>query len=745
MNQDQSLALASNWQQQAYQYLLDSQYDKAAQLYEQAVESEPDVKSHYWHLGLMLLLQGQETEAQTSWLFGMMDGDLEDQQAWSQELVQVLETEAERQRLEVGDYKLAWVIRQHIRELHPTDINNLLHIVGLLTLDGTYTGEKLTESGILEQLQSPDIGTVDERLLTQVIENILDKAPFQELSYELVKASIPYITDSVTFINILIPVIYKIAYSARKHRLALKFTEQGLRLNPKHSELLRCVAWFHQDLQNYSEGIEAAKQYYDVLQNLGDKPYANLAIMRGLMSAGGRWDEFKTTMAHQQSILNELIEEQPNDLSSSTAVGLFATTFFFPYFQDNPSATLKLRNAVSQLAQNNIENNSKETVNQCRQWQSRMIQPNAVTKRLKIGYISHCLKNHSVGWLARWLFQHHNRDQFEIYGYFLASEVKPRNLQQWYLEKVDKAHQLEIDSTEAAEKVAADEIDILVDLDSITLTNTCEIMAIKPAPIQVTWLGWDASGVPNIDYYIADPYVLPEDAQNDYSEKIWRLPQTYIAVDGFEVDVPTLRREQLDISSDAIIYYTAQRGYKYNPETARLQVKILKEVPNSYFVIKGLADQDSLKQFYTKIAESEGVNGDRFKLLPLDPSEGVHRVNLAIADVVLDTYPYNGATTTMETLWMGIPMVTRVGQQFAARNSYTMMINAGITEGIAWTDDEYIEWGVRLGTDEALRQQVAWKLRKSKQTAPLWNGKQFTREMEKAYQQMWQNYLDGRG
>jgi predicted O-linked N-acetylglucosamine transferase (SPINDLY family) len=91
---------------------------------------------------------------------------------------------------------------------------------------------------------------------------------------------------------------------------------------------------------------------------------------------------------------------------------------------------------------------------------------------------------------------------------------------------------------------------------------------------------------------------------------------------------------------------------------------------------------------------------------------------------------------------MGIPLVTRVGEQFAARNSYTMMMNAGLTEGLAWTDDEYIEWGVRLGKDMALRQQISWKLRQSRQTAPLWNAKQFTREMENAYEQMWQRYLE---
>ena len=133
---------------------------------------------------------------------------------------------------------------------------------------------------------------------------------------------------------------------------------------------------------------------------------------------------------------------------------------------------------------------------------------------------------------------------------------------------------------------------------------------------------------------------------------------------------------------------------------------------------------------------------DRLRFLPDVAFEEIHRANLGIADVVLDTYPYNGATTTLETLWMGIPLVTRVGEQFASRNSYTRMMNVGVTEGIAWTDEEYVEWGVRLGKDEKLRQQIAWKLRQSRQTSPLWNAEQFTRNMEKAYEQMWLKYLD---
>ncbi|NJL21904.1 MAG: hypothetical protein HC895_15610 [Leptolyngbyaceae cyanobacterium SM1_3_5] len=171
----------------------------------------------------------------------------------------------------------------------------------------------------------------------------------------------------------------------------------------------------------------------------------------------------------------------------------------------------------------------------------------------------------------------------------------------------------------------------------------------------------------------------------------------------------------------------------------RRQLQILQAVPNSYFLIKSIkADQAALEAFFRQMAEEMGVAGDRLRFLPRVPAETVHRANLAIADVVLDTFPYTGATTTLETLWMGIPLVTQVGEQFAARNSYTMLKNVGVEAGIAWSAEEYVEWGIRLGTDPALRQQISWQLQRSRHTSPLWNARQFTRDLEAAYEQMWQ-------
>ncbi|MBE9163753.1 O-linked N-acetylglucosamine transferase, SPINDLY family protein [Tychonema sp. LEGE 06208] len=734
-------ALESDWQEKTYQFLLQGNYIQAANLYEQAIECEPSVKSHYWQLGLMLLLQGQEAEAQTTWLLGMAEGEAEEIESWTHELIEVLQTEADRQR-DLGEYKVAWAIRQHIREINPKDINNLLHSIGLSTMLETYSGEELIELGVIELLKSESAEDVDFELLMQVLKNVLDRAPLYASSFDLTEACINHVKDTEYFQRILVPFVYDICHCAKQAELAARFTELALRLSPKDPELLGTLSSFYQDCGEHSKAIETAKLYYSLTEGLANKIYANFSIVRALMGEGGRWEEVCLALETLKLLLTSILAEQPTSIPPFATVRLYISVFFFPYVQDRAQENIQLRRQVSQLVALNIENYRKDLIEKYRQPKSASIKINTPNKRLKIGYLSHCLRNHSVGWLARWVFEYRDRDRFEVSAYLFGSKMSHDNLEDWYVSKVDKAYKLGIDSCETAEKIYEDEIDILVDLDSITISNSCEILAVKPAPVQVTWLGWDASCLPNIDYYIADPYVLPEAAQDYYQEKIWRLPQTYIAVDGFELGIPTLRRDKLDIGSDAVIYLSAQRGYKYNPHTARLQLRIIKEVPNSYFLVKGLAEQESLKRFFLEVAESEGVAPDRLRFLQLTGTEGEHRANLGIADVVLDTYPYNGATTTMETLWMGVPMVTRVGEQFAARNSYTMMMNAGISEGIAWTDEEYVEWGIRLGKDAVLRQQISWKLRQSRQTAPLWNGKQFTRELEKAYEQMWQIYVE---
>ena len=730
-----------NWQQQADRYLMDEEYARAANLYEKAISAEPQNKSHYWNLGLMLLLQGQEMEAQTTWLIGMAEEEDEIVEQWTSELIQVLETEANR-RATIEDYSIAWAIRQHIRELNPTEINNLLHLVDLSIELENYTGNELTDLGVISLLTAEVVLESNYDLLVHVWQKVLNYAPLHPSSIKFTEICVNKITEPTDIARMLLPVVYEIAYSKKEQPTAISLCELGLRQN-QHPELMIAIASFYADIGEYSKAIEWVEQSYSLAEELPDKVFYNHIILRSMMNAGGYWEKLPNLIDRQELLLKSLSEHDLTKIGASVnLVRLYNTAFFFPYFRDCLESNVKLRIQVAKVCQKNLEALYEKNIKLYRQGRDRKAIPSK--KPLKIGYLCHCLRRHSVGWIARWLFQHHNRDRFQIYAYLLASKNENDPLQQWYVQQATQAYRYGLAGPEVAEQIYQDEIDILIDLDSITLSSSCGIVASKPAPIQATWLGWDASGIPTIDYFIADPYVLPENAGDYYLEKIWRLPQTYVAVDGFEIGVPSLRRNDLNIPSDAVVYFSAQRGPKYNPQTVRLQMKILKEVPNSYFVIKGFGDSEALNTFMLKIAEEEGLDSKYLRFIPRVAFEEIHRANLGIADIILDTYPYNGATTTLETLWFGIPIVTKVGEQFCSRNSYTMMMNAGITEGIAWSDEEYVEWGIRLGKDEALRQQISWKLRKSRQTAPLWNAKQFTREMEKAYEQMWQIYTDGK-
>lgn len=731
------------WQQQVDQHLIERKYEQTADIYQQAIASEPDVISHYWYLGLMLLLQGKELEAQMTWMMPLADVEEENIQTYTQELTQVLQVEAERQE-KLEEFSLAWAIRQHIKEINNYDINNLLKVVQLSFKIGNFEEVQLEDLGIIELLKSQEFENLDLKLLLRVLKQILETLPLNQPSLDFIESCLPYFTAE--FNDIFFAAVIKIGHTFAQPATAASILELCLNQAPNNQEILleilRHLSIFYQNAKNFSQGIERAKLCFSLSTELADKIFAVHLVLRGLMSAGRDWQEICSTNQQLEALRQEFITAQPLPLDEVKTLLLLTPSFAKPHIEDSPADFRKIHNPLAAICQNNLQSIYHETFERYSQHHINHRQKVISKKKLKIGYLSYALRQHSVGWLARWPFQYHNRDNFEIHTYLINHNPADKLAQEWYVNKADRAHKLGIKALDIAEKIHEDEIDILVELDSITLDISCEVTSLKPAPIQVTWLGWDASGIPAIDYFIADPYVLPDSAQDYYTEKILRLPQTYIAVDGFEVGIPTLRRQDLDIPSDAVIYLSSQRVYKRHPETTRWQIKIIKEVPNSYFLIKGDAEEESIKQLFHKIAEEEGVDFSRLRFLPQDPTEPVHRANLTIADVVLDTYPYNGATTTLETLWMGIPVVTRVGEQFVSRNSYTMMMNVGVTEGLAWTDEEYVEWGVRLGKDANLRQQVACKLRQSRQTAPLWNGKQFTLEMEKAYQQMWQRYLE---
>ncbi len=183
----------------------------------------------------MLLLQGEEAEAQTSWLFAMAEGEAEEVEQWTTELIQVLQHEAQRREY-LEDWAVAWAIRQHIREITPTDINNLLNIIALSVLLKTYTGEELTSFGVFDLLQSPsEAEDIDSQLLFLVLQEVLNYAPLDPQSLEFTKACLPYVSEQSGLIDLLITTATKISMIHHQAKLAVEFAELALQLEPENT------------------------------------------------------------------------------------------------------------------------------------------------------------------------------------------------------------------------------------------------------------------------------------------------------------------------------------------------------------------------------------------------------------------------------------------------------------------------------------------------------------------------------
>ncbi len=444
--------------------------------------------------------------------------------------------------------------------------------------------------------------------------------------------------------------------------------------------------------ENYTKAVEIVHIFEKKAESFEDKLLATCYLLNTYPKLAN-WNQVNKTVYDLTNYCEKIVAEQYTFNSLNNRNYFYQTLINFLYLKDDLIFHRHLFQEISLLLDKSVTKTQKINLTYSQTKKNKI---------LRIGYIGTTFRTHSVGFLCRWLIHHHNPDLYEVNIYsVITNEDEITN--QWFKPpKVKQFYDSKGDLDQLASKIMADEIDILVDLDSLTSALTASVLLQKPAPIQITWLGLDASGLSTIDYYVADPYVLTSDAEKYYREKIWRLPHTYLGIDGFEIGIPSLRREDLGIDPNSIIFMNLQHSKKLNPDLMRSQIKIVKAIPNSYLMIKKTYDHKALSNFIFEIAKSESLSREKIVFIPSETLNITHRANIQIADVVLDTYPYNGATTTLETLWMEIPLVTRVGEQFAARNSYTFMINAGITEGIAWSDTEYIEWGIKLGTDDSL-------------------------------------------
>lgn len=365
-------------------------------------------------------------------------------------------------------------------------------------------------------------------------------------------------------------------------------------------------------------------------------------------------------------------------------------------------------------------------------------------RRLKISYLSPDFRDHSVAYFIEPVLKHHDPQAIEVFCY---SEAPVRNQDAVTARlKTYATHWLDTfglsDETLAA-RIREDRIDILIDLAGHTLGNRLLALAYRPAPVQVTYLGYpNTTGLPAIDYRLTDEWADSPGQEAFHTEKLVRLSSGFLCYE------PTAHAPPVSPSP------YEQEGYitfgsfnalpKVNERVVACWARILKALPRSRLLLKERPFKDPAVQeeFAGRFAR-EGIERDRLELVGWLDRPEEHLGLYSRVDLALDTFPYNGATTTCEALRMGVPVVTLAGDRHAGRVGVSLLTRLGLPELIAQDEDDYLRLAVALAEDPARLKGLRQGLRERMRASSLCDAKGFTRQLEAAYRDMWREWCGG--
>jgi len=317
--------------------------------------------------------------------------------------------------------------------------------------------------------------------------------------------------------------------------------------------------------------------------------------------------------------------------------------------------------------------------------------------KIRVGYLSSDYNLHPVSMLTAELFERHDRDRFEVYGYD-SSFDDGSPLRHRVLAAFDHVTRIaEMSDEAAARAIRADEIDILVDLNGLTAANRLGVVRWRPAPVQITYLGFVGSmPVPELDYALVDSVVVPPELAGDFFPKPLYLPRCYQVNDSQKPIGAPETRAAAGLPPDRFVYCCFSNTYKITEEIFECWMRILAAVDGS--VLWVLARSPRARETMLERAAAHGIAADRLIFAqPTSPPQYLAR--LALADLFLDTFPYNSGTTASDVLLMGLPIVTLAGKTFASRMAASLMRFVGAEEGITTSFDAYVERAIAFGRD----------------------------------------------
>ena len=360
-------------------------------------------------------------------------------------------------------------------------------------------------------------------------------------------------------------------------------------------------------------------------------------------------------------------------------------------------------------------------------------------RRLRIGYVSADLRHHVVGWNLSPLLREHDHAKFEIYCY--ASVTAPDDLTAEFQAQVDVWRDIVgVSDEQLAERIRDDQIDILVDLALHTDNNRLMAFARKPAPVQVTYLGYPGTtGLATMDYRLSDPFIDPFDEDlNFYSEQTIRLPRSFWCYQPAgptpdTIPLPALKTGHLTLG--CLNHFS-----KVSSSVLQLWGRIMKQLPDSRLIIHGPSTSPDY-EIYQRFALA-GIPIYRLQFVPWQPY-GQYLETYDRIDLALDPFPYNGGITTCDALWMGVPVVSLRGGTGVGRAGNSILNNVGLPELVASSPDEYVNIAVELARDLPRLKDLRAGMRKRMEPSSLMDAVGFTRGVEGAYREMWERWCEG--
>jgi len=360
-------------------------------------------------------------------------------------------------------------------------------------------------------------------------------------------------------------------------------------------------------------------------------------------------------------------------------------------------------------------------------------------RRLRVGYVSPDFRNHSVAWFLEPVLRAHDRNGFEVYGYhnYARSDAITERLRGLCDGWVDAVG---LSDDQLAERIRTDGIDLLIDLAGHTAGNRLGVFARKPAPVQMTWLGYlTTTGVPTIDYRLTDAHVDPDGYEAWQVEHPLRLPDGYVCY-GPPADAPQVGPLPAN-SQGSLTFGSFNNLAKLSHATLALWSHVLQAVPDSRLMLKSraLADPWVRERLTARFAE-QGIAAERLILNGWETGRDAHLELYNRIDIGLDTTPYNGVTTTCEALWMGVPVLSRVGATQASRQGKSLLGAVGLEAWACADDAAFITKARAAAADLDGLARLRAGLRACMAASPLTDARGFTRHLERAYRQGWEQW-----